>query len=353
VRWPRAGQAEWDAIHAAFASDPWRAVRLEERAHYVTRLVACLEEEPDPLDVVRRAWGFSSAEFEQHMAGLSPALRSSGRAQMDVEAGGPMFVQFSWRAAFFGLVPWLIARLASGHACVLLSDPLLPGVADALGAAAARAGLPAGALAVVHDDGQTFLRHAWSRCDWPLAALMPSAALEGLRSIAGSDEAFGQGIFPVESSRALLEPVRRATRVVGPEEDPERVAEDVVEEAFGRVSQLSGQAHGALGHVYCAPGSFARLSQRVLALLERGAAGPPVPLLDPTDARKLNDIKDLGLDEGATLIVDGASNSSPFGAGKASLRGLVFTNVESTMRLVDVDEPLPWLCLARDGGSGA
>ena len=89
---------------------------------------------------------------------------------------------------------------------------------------------------------------------------------------------------------------------------------------------------------------------RVLRLRGRlplDGAEEPLFALDRETDRDRTRAREMGLDEGAALIWEGAS-SSPQRGRDARLEGLVFTNVESRMRIADRTRPAPLLLLMRE-----
>jgi hypothetical protein len=256
------------------------------------------------------------------------------------------------------------SRLMAGQRVLMIADPLLPNAAQAWVRALAEAGLPPGALALLHEDtGQLFEQAlgapaaAWIR----MVGHAEELACAAQRLPAGLRDA---GSFWLLRSR---------TAQVFADDDPARAAEDVVADAFGRRTSLSGQLPGHSARVVCHQRNFSRFTQ---CLLERVEEDPdvaqPVPFFETGSFEHLRSSWELGLDEGATPIFGGRPGDTdptpaetpqsgalgkPFGAGippryvegRRARRAtpLVFTNVEARQRLARLVRPEPLLRLVR------
>jgi len=141
--------------------------------------------------------------------------------------------------------------------------------------------------------------------------------------------------------------IESGTLRVGADEDPEQAAARAVVAGLGRSGTFSGQLPGQTAHVACHPFLFSEFTESLLdALANDPALDDPVPCLDPSLGQRLEAIRREGLDEGATLLLEGPEASHGSRAD-ARLRPLVFTNVEPTMRLAGWRRPAPALVLRR------
>jgi len=144
--------------------------------------------------------------------------------------------------------------------------------------------------------------------------------------------------------------------------DAPAAAREVVARAFGRSATLSGQLPGSIGRVVCHERVFSRFSAELLALLDRDAdVARPLVALEPATIEHARRGRELGLDEGATLVFsptktrasdDPAGPDAGIGLSRARMAEAilwptVFTNVEEHMRVAWLGRPAPVLCLMR------
>lgn len=266
-------------------------------------------------------------------------------AAADAPAGsGLACVRAHWSELLAGVRNEVAPLLASGRSVLLLSDPHAPELASRVALAFAGAGLPPGALALVHDDSRACLEAAVHdervtsfHVSGPAAVVRPLERRLAARRAHG----FGAGLDDAHALRVTSSVIRVVTR----DEDVEGAATAVIDAAFGRVRALSGQAPGALGHVLCHERVFSRFTAELLAQLavSRDAA-EPLALLERELALDARRLYELGLDEGATPIFTAAE--APGGDARYHFP-VVFTNVEEHMRLARVSRPAPVLRLMR------
>jgi acyl-CoA reductase-like NAD-dependent aldehyde dehydrogenase len=387
ARFPRSSAADVDAALAACARAraQWSARSVDERRAVLVEAARQLARDPDPGGLLAAALGASRDELAQHARDLARQLehdlarerdRSRGRTAPSMRVCAP-----HWSELWLAPAREILGALLSGSSIVLLSDRHAPFLAEAIARSLDAASLAPGVLALLHDDGDACLNallaheevdvvsvaaprarireierraqrlRARSRPD-PAPARGPSAAERAARLRFGSGVDDRPG--PVLDARCL----RNATYMVNADADPDAAAREVVARAFGRSQALSGQLPGSIGRVACHERSFSRFSAALLERLDRDAdVARPLCALDPATLEHARRARELGLDEGATLVFSRPKTRASDDAGgeqasrerrpEAILWPTVFTNVEEHMRLAWLGRPAPVLCLMR------
>jgi acyl-CoA reductase-like NAD-dependent aldehyde dehydrogenase len=367
--WPRSGAADVEqALEAAAAGgERWRARSRSERLEILSAAARALAAAPDPEGLAARALGLERAELAQALTGLAHVLRAApdddGGDGHEGEGGPdprPLLLESHWSELFAPLGRRLFAALAAGRPAVVIGAARLPMIADRFAAVLQAAGLDAGALAVLHDDGDTALRAALAGGGF--CALRATGRADHLARLARAADdpatapgfaAFGAGVLERPATVLCLGTPERARARVESDDDPVPRAREVAARSFGRVECLSGQGAGQVGMVEVAPRLLSRFTAALLDCLDaRGPDAPggfdrPLPFLEHDLADDLVAARELGLDEGATLIHEGTASDSPSGRREARLVRLVFTNVEPDMRVLGLERPMPLLCLMR------
>lgn len=255
-------------------------------------------------------------------------------------SGGVGIFQAHWSDFAHPLAARVAARLAAGAAAVVLGDPRLPRAAEALARALERVDLPVGLVALLHDDGGETLARAFESSGLAWARL--KALDEELERAAGA-----RGARPIP---VAAWPVRNASMSVARDADPAASAALAVERAIGRSATLSGQLPGQVARLFVHPRLFSRFSEELLARLAAAPdAARPVPPLDSDLGDHVRAAALLGIDEGATLLVEDRGGGARRG-GHAAARAIgphVFTNVDAAGRLVRLRRPAPVLALIR------
>jgi len=245
-----------------------------------------------------------------------------------------------------------VAReLAAGRAVLLLSDGPLPAIAESVARHLLAAGIAPGALALIHDDGDTALRAACldPRVDRVLLTCSGARCVERLAWASGlaGRSGFGVGVRELAAPGVHVDGLVPCIERVSLGEDPEARAVEIAEAAFGRAQVLSGQAFGQVGRVFVHPHQLSRFTSALLTALEaQGLVDPPLVPLERSLVHDLEQARGQGLDEGATLIHEVTHGSRRASSGGRIAR-LVFTNVEPHMRLWGLARPLPVLLLSR------
>ena len=133
------------------------------------------------------------------------------------------------------------------------------------------------------------------------------------------------------------------------DDDPASRAREIARDAFGSSQTMSGQLPGQVGLVTVDARRLSAFTEELLTALEvEELAEPCVPFLDRGLGALLEGQRDLGLDEGATLIHEGFMPGSRGSGPSAKLARLIFTNVEPRLRLCANSRPAPILLLVRD-----
>ena len=367
--WPRSGEADLRAAFGCLESDggAWAAMDRRERHALLVRARARLRADGHLARELGRGLGLVGDEADSHLEEDLFQLDQALEILRDGGVGRPP-VAGVFRAHWSDRVGRLAARsalrLVAGQRVLLIADPRLPNAAEAWVRALAEAGLPPGALALLHaDTGDLFEQAigahaaAWIR----MVGHTEELACAATRVPAGLRDS---GSFWLLRSR---------TGLVFADDDPARAAEAIVADAFGRRTSLSGQLPGHVARVVCHQRNFSRFTQ---SLLDRVEADPdvaqPVPMIEAGAFEHLRSSWELGLDEGATPIFGGRPGDreptpaeapqsgalgKPFGAGIPAryLEGrrarratpLIFTNVEPRQRLACLVRPEPLLRLVR------
>jgi len=354
-RWPRSGPAEVGEALAAWreVGPSWLALDPLERRRRLGRLEPILREDRGLLEELGLALGLEPGEpcdaLDRGWDGLASALDPWGAGLEAPASPGVAVIAAHWTDLLAGLTGLCLRALADGWGVVLLASPELPRAAEAVVEALSGLDLPPGALALLHDDGQTALRAAAEAPE-----VLRIEAADGDRRARQALRAPGAAAVRSEvrwrEARCRSHPVRKGS-------DPAAEAEAVVRQAFGRSSTLSGQLPGRIGRVLCHELEFSRFCEELLARLEGSSdEAPPVPLLPPVPIvdeglhRYVRWAWALGLDEGATLIFGGEPYrpaQAMAGASRQALWPTVFSNVEPHQRFARLRRPAPILALLR------
>jgi hypothetical protein len=367
--WPRSSAEDLERARteAGTGAGAWRSVEPQRRRAVLTDSLAVLA---GMAGVLGRDLGLDrtrkcglDADREPGRDGPADpaaALRRAAAGAADgppepAPAGAFRLVRAAAVEGLEGLSRAVLAGLAGGGAVVLVSDPAWPAAACALAGALDRAGLPPGALSVLHDDGLTALRAALARPDLAAADLCgPPEWLASLRGAAlGAPQPFGAGVVDRPRSTVTLRSPANRTACVLAGDDPAAAARTLVRRALGAATAFSGQRDGQVGRAVVHERSFSEFTAALLEAVE--GLGPRGALLDAGLAGEREERLHLGLDEGATLVTgsSGPVAGSRGPRGRGILSPCVFTNVEPAMRLAAARRPAPVLCLLRAGDDDA
>ncbi|MEU8245499.1 aldehyde dehydrogenase family protein [Nonomuraea sp. NPDC048916] len=216
--------------------------------------------------------------------------------------------------------------LAAGNGVVFKPSPITPLLAQRLVEALLEAGLPAGAVALVHGGAEA-------------GAAVAAERRIGAVTFTGST-ATGRAIHAAAAPprRVQLEMGGKNPVVVLPDADLDRAARIIVKGAFG----LSGQACTGTSRVIALPEVHDALLERVVKLTQDLELGP---LAAAFQLDKTLDYVRIGQEEGAELVTGGQRLP-----GKGYfVTPAVFTGVEPGMRLAREEIFGPVLAFQRAG----
>ena len=270
-----------------------------------------------------------------------------------VSAPGVSLVRCAPTALLSGLASLMMQSLERGWTVLLLADPELPWLAEVLADSWLRAGAPADALALLHDDGVSCARSALNSGRLSAASICDlEERLQSFQAKLSPRErsGFGVGVLEHERMEAAFYgvPLRDATSVVTSDCDPEEEAVAVAEAAFGSVLALGGEREGSIGRVICHERQFSAFTSALLeafdALGERD--GPLIRPLLPKLNEWMTELSQAAVGEGATTLRGGSSGSNERPA-RGKMGRSVFTNLEPNWSLACAGRPAPALSLLR------
>jgi malonate-semialdehyde dehydrogenase (acetylating)/methylmalonate-semialdehyde dehydrogenase len=306
------------AIALAREAQPaWAALNPQRRARVMFRFKDLIEREMEPLarllssehgkvvadaqgdiqrglDVVEFACGIPHLMKGEHTRGVGPGIDTySVREALGVVAGITPF-------NFPAMIPlWMLApAIACGNAFILKPSERNPSVPVRLAELALEAGLPAGILQVVQGD-RTIVE-----------AIMDHADIEAVSFVGSSDVAqsvYARGTAAGKRVQAMGGAKNHG--LVLPDADLDQAVEDILGAAYGS----AGERCMALPVVVPVGEKIAvalreRL-ERGIAGLRVGVSGDPAahygPLVTAQHRAKVERYIDLGVAEGAELVVDG------------------------------------------------
>jgi acyl-CoA reductase-like NAD-dependent aldehyde dehydrogenase len=352
--WPRSTAPDVAAALAAGRACKWSARSAAARRRVLARAALHIAREPDPRGRVAAALGLTPRALGALHDELERELDEA--VQAPAVPRGPRLFLPHWSGLPRRTLAPLLRLLASGDPLTWIVDPHLPELA-AVAPALFEAGLEPGALSVLHDDGDTALRaalasggyaHVWSSGPEERgeriaqATRRPCAAEAALRP-------FGAGVLEARAAAHTHEEFTSRAAQVARADDPEHSARAIARAAFDPELTLGGELPDSVGRVHVHPRRLSRFTAALLAALEERASelGAPRVPRERATAAALGAARDLGLDEGATLIHEDAGVGSRRAGGGAILVRLVFTNVEPHMRVAALRRPMPLLSILR------
>jgi succinate-semialdehyde dehydrogenase/glutarate-semialdehyde dehydrogenase len=349
---------------AAEAQRLWAALRLSDRARYLTRAAQAVIDEWDELvQVLVAEQGRPLAEAQtmellpavetlQWLAesgprvlapervGLSRSLQPVKRARLTFEPLGVVAVLTPGAEPFATPLGDVAVALMGGNGVVLHPSPLAALAAERIARVFIRAGLPEGLLQIVHGGAGT------------ARALVAAPQVAHVRftgsSVAGRDV-----------GEACARSLKRATIEVGGK-DPMLVLGDAnlprtIAGALWGAFANGGQSGGSLARAYVMREQAERFTAGVVAgakALRVGHPGDPNtdvgPLLAADRAERLIELIDEAVAGGATLHCGGPRSVGSL-AG-AFFAPAVLSDVPPDARLLREDAPGPWLAIQDVGG---
>ncbi|MDP6520550.1 MAG: aldehyde dehydrogenase family protein, partial [Planctomycetota bacterium] len=308
-------------------------LKLESLRELVERLLA----DPDPGGVTAHLLGLDPAE-------LADSARERGKRWRALVAGAPLpsprpgvaLVSIPWNAGLWAPVEAVLECLARGWPTVLVTDPLLPSVGDALAQAAQGAGLASGALAILHGDTSEALgRLLADGSVQHLRAARPADSLARLERAWRAEptfpsrvrhRGFGAGVLASAPRSSELETLQGRLVVLPDQGEAEAEASRLVLELCSRLPALSGQAAARPSHILCPNLRFSAFTSALLAALEGASSRDLTAKLTPHISRRAevgsapgDELHEAALEAGATLIHRGppGAHEAPERADKA------------------------------------
>jgi alpha-ketoglutaric semialdehyde dehydrogenase len=360
-RWPRSAAADLAEARQAAERAGAQWERMDRSARCAIALAALDELERSrtsiaatlapgigqPPEVVDARW---DADALRAREGLE-ILRDGGESR-----GGTGLFLAHWTDLVGPLLLRLANWLLGGSTVIVIADPRLPEACELVARALEAAGLPAGVVALLHDDGQSIVRSALESngLAW-LRTRGSSAELDAIEALARR--------LGASADRSLW-PLASASYGVLLRADPAEEAQRVLERALAPSDTLCGQLPDAIGRVLCHQRQFSRFTAELLDRLERSAdlARPFAPVESDLPGW-MREAWALGLDEGACPVFGevparpaalpgaepggAAAEGGPRGRAPKAVQPVVFTNVEPAGRLGGLERPAPLLRLVR------
>ena len=243
---------------------------------------------------------------------------------------------------FPAMVPmWMFpVALACGNTFVLKTSEKVPSTALRLAELLTEAGLPDGVFNVVNGDKEavdTLLTHP------------QVAAVSFVGSTAVAEYIYQTATLNGKRCQALGG--AKNHMVVMPDADMEQVADALMGAAYGSAGErcMAISVAVAVGDD-TADAIIERLASRVMDLKVGPGSDPDAemgPLISGEHLSKVKDYVDLGIEEGAELVVDGRSLSIEGHENGFYLGGCLFDKVDSNMRIYQEEIFGPVLCVVR------
>jgi len=239
------------------------------------------------------------------------------------------------------MVPmWMFpVALACGNSFVLKPSERDPSPSLTLAALLAEAGLPAGVFNVLHGDQATVDALL---AEPRVAAVSSVGSTPVARHIYASASAQGKRVQALGGAKNHL--------VVMPDADLEQAAAALVDSAYGAAGERCMAVSAAVAVGDCADELVERLAERARRLVVGPGTDPAVqmgPLVTGAHRQRVAGYVDLGVHEGAALVVDGrdlkvAGHEDGFFFGAC-----LFDHVQPTMRIYREEIFGPVLCVLR------
>ena len=242
---------------------------------------------------------------------------------------------------FPAMVPmWMFpVAIAAGNTFVLKPSEKDPSTAARLVELLAEAGLPAGVLNVVHGDREavdTLLTHP------DVAAVSFVGSTNVAMHVYETAARHGKRVQALGGAKNHL--------VVMPDADLDQVADALMGAAYGSAGERCMAISVAVAVGASADPLVARLRERVTALKVGPGSNPDNdmgPLISAEHRARVRGYVDLGVEEGAELVVDGRGLVVPGHEGGFFLGGCLFDRVTSDMRIYREEIFGPVLCVVR------
>ncbi len=333
------------AVQAALAAQPrWALTSAQRRTQVLFRFKALLEQQQERLakllasehgkiladargdlqrglEVIDFVCGAPQLLKGEYSQGVGPGIDVwSLRQPLGVVAGITPF-------NFPAMIPlWMLGpAIAAGNAFILKPSERTPSVAVELAGLLEEAGAPAGLLNVVHGDREI------------VDAILAEPAIKAVSFVGSS--AVAQHVYATAAAAGKRVQAMGGAKnhgLVMPDADLDQAVEGIVGAAFGS----AGERCMALPVVVAIGADTANaLRQRLQAAMARLRVGAPDdpaadygPLVTGAHRQRVERYIEMGVAEGAELVVDGRGLSVPGHAGGFFLGPTLFDQVRADMR---------------------
>ncbi|KRG69804.1 CoA-acylating methylmalonate-semialdehyde dehydrogenase [Pseudoxanthomonas dokdonensis] len=360
VRVPLAGAADVAlAVDAAAAAYPgWAATTPLNRARVMFRFKELLERHADALaaiitsehgKVISDARGEVTRGLEvvEFACGIPHLLK--GEHSINVGRDVDSWSECSPLGVVAGITPfnfpamvplWMFpVALACGNTFVLKPSERDPSAALFMAELLQQAGLPDGVFNVIHGDKQA------------VDALIDEPRVQALGFVGSTPIAeYIHARGSAQGKRVQALGGAKNHMVVLPDADIAGVASALLGAAYGSAGErcMAISVAVCVGDA-CADALVAELAPRVTALsIGPGCDDPEMgPLVTATHRDKVRDYVDLGVQEGASLVVDGRNLTMADHPDGFYLGGCLFDHVQPQMRIYREEIFGPVLCVMR------
>ncbi len=346
-----------DAAQAALAG--WKAVPAPRRGDIVERAAQIMTDRKEELaralvQEEGKTLNEARAEVDRAIANVkfaaSQGYRLSGNCVPSTVPGVIIYTFREPLGVVGAVTPWnfpiaipawkIAPALVSGNTVVLKPSSLTPWTASMVIQCFADAGLPPGVLNMVTGPGST----------------VGSALLEDDRvraiSFTGSNEV-GRALYAQAARRLCkvqLEMGGKNPVIVLADADLEAAAEAIVVGAFGS----TGQRCTATSRVVAVSEVYDTLMAAILERAKKLVVGDGLepstdvgPLVDESQYRKVHEYIEIGIREGARLVLDGRDLPQDLRDEGYYVGPTIFSEVEPTMRIAQEEIFGPVLCFER------
>ncbi|MFQ6116279.1 MAG: aldehyde dehydrogenase family protein, partial [bacterium] len=343
------------SAHQAFQEGPWRHLNSRERTHLLLRLSELIREHSEelarlesqnvgkPIREARDEVALAADCFEYYAG----AINKVGGQTIPVAAPG-VCLTFREPLGVCGLiVPWnfpiaitswkVAPALALGNTIVVKPASQTPLTALRLGELALEAGIPPGVLNVVPGPGST------------AGEALVCHPLVRKISFTGSTEV-GMQVMKLAADdikRVTLELGGKSANIVFADADLERALPSAVCSVLGN----AGQDCCARSRLLVEHSIYDKFLSDLTGLFQKVRLGDPLdeitemgPLISTTHRERVSRYIEVGMQEGATLVVGGKVPQDKSLADGAYLNPALFTDVQETMRIAREEIFGPVLC---------
>ncbi len=344
------------AAAAAEAFKLWRRTPPTKRARILTALKdLILANQEEIATTLTREHGKIKAEAymelqraieNMEVAAGAPSLMM-GHNLEDVAAGVDEYAIRQPIGVFASLNPYnfpamipfwsLPYAVACGNCQIVKASPLVPMSMTRIFELIDAAGFPKGVLNLVHGGADT------------AQAIMASPEVHGI-SFVGSTPV-GRIVYETSAKYGKRVQVQAGAKnwgVVMPDANLEKCVENIIASAY----DCTGQRCLALAGILCVGDTYERLKPLLKTGIAKRVIGDGLqegvsmgPIISPEARQRVLDYVQIGLDEGAKLLVDGGEVDVPGQAGGNWVGHYVFEDVKPEMRIAREEIFGPVLCM--------